>query len=89
MLELESAQLVVRSLGLYLAIGLLIALAVAFGPGLGARVDRGLAASGGGARLLLVPGMVLLWPWLALRVARGGGEPPNESNAHRRANRRP
>jgi hypothetical protein len=37
-----------------------------------------------GFRLVIVPGVILLWPLLAWRWARGTGHPPLEVNAHRR-----
>lgn len=40
-----------------------------------------------GFRLIIVPGVVALWPWLALRWLRGA-QPPEERNAHRLAAKR-
>lgn len=37
-----------------------------------------------GFRLVILPGVVFLWPLLAWRWARGTGHPPLEVNAHRR-----
>lgn len=83
MLEPEAARLVVRLLEVYMGLGLVVALLVVFVPSLGSRVDRGLAASRSGFRLLILPGCILLWPWLARRALRGEGDPPIERNAHR------
>jgi len=67
----------------YLALGAVFApLFVAFGIH---RVDATARASSWGFRLLVLPGAVALWPLLATRWARGGGEPPAERNAHRDA----
>lgn len=41
-----------------------------------------------GFRLIIVPGVVALWPLLAFRWWRGDTQPPVECNAHRRAARR-
>jgi ABC-type branched-subunit amino acid transport system permease subunit len=41
-----------------------------------------------GFRVLIVPGVMLLWPLLARRWAVGSIHPPTESNAHRRRARR-
>ena len=66
----------------YLGIGAAFALAfVLFGV---QRVDP--AARGGatwGFRILIVPGSIILWPWLASRWIRSSPSPPEESNAHR------
>lgn len=48
------------------------------------RIDPAAAAGTWGFRLLIVPGVVLLWPLLAARWARGSVHPPAELNAHRR-----
>ncbi|MFO0688105.1 MAG: hypothetical protein U0900_05315 [Myxococcota bacterium] len=83
MLEPAAALLVVRFCEGYVGLGLAAALLAVFVPALGSRVDRGIASSPLGFRLLILPGCILLWPWLALRMTRGDGEPPIEGNAHR------
>jgi len=76
------AEWIVRLLGIYCIAGLLFAPFFAF-KGV-QRVDP--AAAGGtlGFRLIILPGVVALWPLLALRWLRGG-RPPAERNAHRDA----
>jgi hypothetical protein len=55
--------------------------------GLG-RLDPVAAHGTWGFRLLVLPGLAAFWPLILFRVARGRGQPPLESNAHRRAARR-
>jgi hypothetical protein len=52
------------------------------------RIDPSARGAGWGFRVLIVPGVVLLWPLLAARWARGSVHPPRELNAHRRAAQR-
>ncbi len=80
------ATLVVRILGLYLAVGLVFAVPfVIAGAG---RIDPAAREGTWGFRLLILPGSIALWPVLALRWLRGDGTPPEERNAHRDAARR-
>ena len=72
---------VVRLLGLYLAAGLFFA--VAFHLRGMRRVDAGVRGSTWGFRILVTPGVVALWPWLARSWRRG--VPTAERNAHRDA----
>lgn len=58
---------------LYSAFGLLFAVPFALG-GAG-RLDPVAAKGTWGFRLLLIPGAVLLWPWLAVKVARAARAP--------------
>lgn len=76
-------QLIVNSLAVYAALGLLFALLFA-ARGAG-RIDPSAKGAGLGFRLLIVPGAAALWPLLAWRWLRGAQEPPVENNAHRRA----
>jgi hypothetical protein len=77
-----AARWIVGVAGAYLAIGLLFALAFA-ARGV-ERVDSAARGAGWGFRVLILPGAAALWPWLAVRWARG--TPPRaERNAHRSA----
>jgi len=54
----------------YVGAGALFAAAfVTLGAG---RVDSRAAGAGWGFRVLILPGSILLWPWLALRWAAAG-----------------
>lgn len=67
--------------GLYLALGLLFA-----GPFLIRRIQHTDAAAEGssvGFRLMILPGVVLLWPMLALRWLAGIDHPPQMRSPHR------
>lgn len=76
------ATWLVRGLGFYLVAGLLFGVAfVARGLG---RVDRGASGATLGFRLIVLPGVVALWPLLMRRWLVGSGAPPVETNAHRR-----
>jgi hypothetical protein len=80
------ASWLVLALGLYAGAGLLFALAF-----LARGVERIDAAARGatlGFRLVVLPGVVALWPLLVRRWWRGDAAPPLERNAHRRAARR-
>ena len=63
----------------YASLGL--ALAVPFLAKGAARLDPGALGATWGFRLIIVPGVVALWPWLAWRWWRGNSV--NEHNAHR------
>ena len=52
------------------------------------RIDPVAGQSTRGFRVMIVPGVVALWPWLLLRWLRAAG-PPDERNAHRLAARSP
>ena len=78
------ARVMATFVELYLGAGMLFALA--FLPRGVFTIDEGLRRSPAAVRVLLVPGMTLLWPiflhrWIAGRPA------PIETNAHRRAAR--
>lgn len=67
---------------IYLGCGLAFAAAFAWrGAG---RVDPAAREGTLGFRLIIVPGVTLLWPLLAARWASGSTHPPREVNAHRR-----
>ena len=80
------ASALVSNVTIYLAIGAVFAPVFAF---LGARrIDPSAAPGTLGFRLLIMPGAMLLWPWLLYRWIRSGGTPPEEQNAHRQAAKR-
>ncbi|HEX9800487.1 MAG TPA: hypothetical protein VGC00_10015 [Thermoanaerobaculia bacterium] len=79
------ATWLVLAAGVYAAAGLVFALAfVARGV---ERVDPAARGATLGFRLIVLPGVVALWPLLARRWWRGATAPPVEGNAHRRATR--
>jgi hypothetical protein len=49
------------------------------------RIDPHAASGSWGFRLFIIPGTLVFWPLLLRRWMRGVHEPPEESNAHRRA----
>jgi hypothetical protein len=55
-------------------------------PRLVVRLDDGLRDAHVTVRLLIAPGLLLLWPLFVVRLV-SGGHPPDERNAHRRAAR--
>lgn len=75
---------IVVALGLYLLAGL--AFAVPFLLRGIARVDPAAHGSGVGFRLIVLPGVIAMWPLLARRWLRGT-PPPTERNAHRARSR--
>ncbi|MDJ0864966.1 MAG: hypothetical protein QNK03_02585 [Myxococcota bacterium] len=84
MTEPLAVTLLLGGVRLYLALGAAFALAFAlFGV---QRVDPTARHGSIGFRLVILPGVALLWPLLALRWWRGAG-PPAECNAHRIAAR--
>lgn len=80
------ARWLVWAAGVYLAAGLVFAAAfIAVGL---RKVDLVAGQGSVGFRLIIVPGVVALWPLLALRwlrAGRAGGVPPEERNPHREA----
>ena len=67
------AEWLVGAAGLYLAAGVVFAVPfVAVGVG---RVDRVAERGTLGFRLIILPGVVALWPLLAMRWLRAGGTP--------------
>jgi hypothetical protein len=77
MTAVEIATWIVRAGALYGAIGLVTAIFLLAG-GL-RRLDPAAAQGGPGFKLLILPGMIALWPFLLRRYARG---PARERNAH-------
>ena len=53
-----------------------------------AKIDPHAALGSWGFRVLIVPGTMFLWPWLARRWLKGVHEPPEENNPHRCAARK-
>jgi hypothetical protein len=78
------ANILSLGLGLYILAGLLFAIPFIL-RGVN-RLDPSAREGSWGFRLIVFPGVVALWPLLALRWRRGQG-PPQENNAHRRAAR--
>jgi len=77
----EVVELILAGVGLYLAAGVVFA-----GPFLllgAGRIDPDAAGGSWGFRLLVLPGVVVLWPLLLRSWLRGG--PATESNPHREA----
>ena len=73
-------------LGAYLVCGLAFAIPFAL---VGVKkIDPHAAHGSWGFRLLVIPGTMAFWPLLIRRWATGAKEPPEESNAHRRAARK-
>ncbi len=65
----------------YLAIGLFVGtLMVTLGL---VRIDLEARDVSFGFRLIILPGVVALWPLLLRRVIRGSGEPPLQKDPHR------
>ena len=78
----QSAEIVVSLVAVYTALGLCVA--VPFVWRLVERLDRSAVGGTWGFRLLIVPGVVALWPYLLARLLRGATAPPDEWTAHRR-----
>ena len=80
-MALEIATWVLRLIGVYLAAGLLFAPPFLFS-GV-RRIDPAASEGTTGFRLLILPGVVALWPLLLTRWVRGVSQPPEERGAHR------
>jgi hypothetical protein len=73
-MPLAAARLLAQLLAAYVVIGL--AFAVPFALRWAGRLDPAASSGTAGFRLLIIPGAVLLWPWLAARLLRRpAGEP--------------
>jgi hypothetical protein len=80
------AAVVLKLIAGHLLAGLLFALVfLVYGIG---RIDPQARGASLGFRLLVLPGVVLLWPLLAWRWLRGAREPSADYSAHDRASRR-
>jgi hypothetical protein len=76
------ATWIVRLLGLYAGVGILFAVPFVWrGAG---RIDPVAREATPGFRLVILPGVIALWPLLARRWLAGASAPPEECNAHRR-----
>ena len=76
---------IVRILELYVLAGVLFGISFVL-RGV-ARVDPVARTGTWGFRLIILPGVIALWPMLLLRWM-GGRQPPRERNAHRDAARK-
>jgi hypothetical protein len=76
------ATMLVSGLGLYVLVGLLVAV---FLQVRGLRhLDSQVVGASWRFRLLITPGLIAFWPLLLWRALRGRGDsPPAERNAHR------
>lgn len=83
MTSVAVATWAVRLVAFYLACGLVFAIPFLLRGA--AAIDPGAREGTRGFRLIVLPGVVALWPLLLRRWLSGRGEPPVESNAHRRA----
>lgn len=81
-----TAQLIVDVATSYAVAGLLFA--AVFVTRLIGRIDPAAAHGTWGFRLIVVPGVVVFWPYLLGRLLRGATAPPDEWTAHRSAARR-
>lgn len=85
MTALAIATWAVRLAGFYLACGFVFAVACLFVTRGVDRLDPGARDGSWGFRLVVLPGVVALWPLFARRWHAGRAAPPVERNAHRRA----
>ena len=79
------ARWMLGAVGTYLALGLLFSVPF-LAAGLG-RIDPSARGAPWGFRLIVLPGVVALWPLLLRRWASGATDPPEERTAHRLAAR--
>ncbi|MEM1178869.1 MAG: hypothetical protein AAGM22_11040 [Acidobacteriota bacterium] len=82
-MSITIAQWLVMLFQLYLAVGVIFAVAFIW-RGVGA-IDPVAADGTRGFKVLIFPGCVALWPLLLRRWRGGVTSPPDETNAHRRA----
>lgn len=80
-MSITVANWVVGLAGLYLALGVVFAVPFLV-RGL-RRIDPATAGGTLGFKLVILPGVVALWPLLARRWLSGRTAPPEERNAHR------
>ncbi len=65
-MSVETASLVATVLGVYFAIGLLVAIAYALGAA--RRIDPDAGEMTWGARLIIMPGVTGLWPLMLVKL---------------------
>ena len=75
------ASWIMGLLGLYFVLGILFVVPFLL-KGM-RRIDPATDGGSIGFRLIIVPGIIALWPLLAKRWLTGSTEPPQESNPHR------
>lgn len=80
-----TAQILVTALGIYGGLGAVFA--VPFVWRLAGRLDPAARHGTWGFRLLVIPGVIVFWPYLLARLAGGAVAPPDEWTAHRAASR--
>jgi hypothetical protein len=83
----HTAQLIVDTASIYAVAGLVFA--AVFVTRLVGRIDPSAVDGTWGFRLVIVPGVIVFWPYLLGRLLRGAVAPPAEWTAHRAAARRP
>ena len=79
----STATVFIGLLGLYLAIGLLFCIPFVL-KGVG-KNDPAVQGATLGFRLIIIPGVVMMWPFLIRRWMSGTGVPPEETSPHRTA----
>jgi hypothetical protein len=80
------ANILLIFLAIYLLCG--IVFAIPFTLGWARRIDPHAKTGSWGFRLLIIPGVSLLWPILAKRLLSGRQEPIEENNSHRSASKK-
>lgn len=81
MAPVDFISLLLTLVGLYLGIGVLFALYVAwFAVG---KLDPAAKNATWGFRFLIMPGLAVFWPLMLRRLLSGVASPPVERNAHR------
>ncbi|MEX0643664.1 MAG: hypothetical protein WD076_00010 [Parvularculaceae bacterium] len=68
-MTIAEAEMLLAAVGVYLAIGVVFALIFAFGGA--ARVDHAAEGAAPWFRIVIIPGVVGLWPIMALRLLSG------------------
>ena len=79
---MTAALIIVWIAGVYVAVGVVVA-AAALVRGLG-RIDPDAEDATWGFRMIVLPGLVLMWPLILGRMRSGERNPPPERTAHKR-----